>query len=588
MSNPPTPPPRSESGNPIAQALSLPELSNAFSTSSSSETAAFRHSTGPVFTTSTTSAPTSTLLSSAVSSDPATAATTQSHSTEIPSTTALTAGDSEVGPSGARAGRKAKAHVASACINCKKAHLSCDVSRPCARCVATGKQDTCYDVQHKKRGRPRLREESEFRVEISSSMIGPPNAAVTAGQPLTRPIAGTRERRADSFRSLKSHTSEESPSFAASSPAYAPPLIPHPRHVRQQSSTSSFPSSYAPQPLPLPPFEVATALLDLDLSVLRANRPFQQIMLGGRAARGRKLDDFTASTGGEGFLELRNQLREERERREPAYLPPIMEAGQDPLQDVADNEVDRFTQDFTDRTYHWTQTQIGLAAQTFPARVRLAKAATYFVVVTLPTFHPIEQPRPVPPPPLAPPIAFNPSGSLVRTPESYTPQRSSVPLSSPVSASQFSYPGRSPVTRSPAIPQFGTSPRTYPPPYPLMPYQPQQSWPAYLSAPPSSANPRLPTAEPPVDTTSFTPRSASIQSVGAPAPYLPPPSVTGAQGGFQPPSGVRVVTSTPQPQQQQQQRGSSEEEEGGDEGGGLQSSRKRRRMGMGINEVLQR
>lgn len=43
-------------------------------------------------------------------------------------------------PSSARGGRKAKAHVASACINCKRAHLSCDISRPCARCVASGKQ----------------------------------------------------------------------------------------------------------------------------------------------------------------------------------------------------------------------------------------------------------------------------------------------------------------------------------------------------------------------------------------------------------------------------------------------------------------
>lgn len=39
-----------------------------------------------------------------------------------------------------RGGRKSKAHVASACINCKRAHLSCDVGRPCTRCVASGKQ----------------------------------------------------------------------------------------------------------------------------------------------------------------------------------------------------------------------------------------------------------------------------------------------------------------------------------------------------------------------------------------------------------------------------------------------------------------
>ena len=36
--------------------------------------------------------------------------------------------------------RKTKTHVASACVNCKRAHLSCDVQRPCARCIASGKQ----------------------------------------------------------------------------------------------------------------------------------------------------------------------------------------------------------------------------------------------------------------------------------------------------------------------------------------------------------------------------------------------------------------------------------------------------------------
>ena len=36
-------------------------------------------------------------------------------------------------------GRRAKTHVANACNNCKRAHLSCDVERPCNRCVQTGK-----------------------------------------------------------------------------------------------------------------------------------------------------------------------------------------------------------------------------------------------------------------------------------------------------------------------------------------------------------------------------------------------------------------------------------------------------------------
>lgn len=40
-----------------------------------------------------------------------------------------------------------KTHVPSACLNCKRAHLACDVSRPCRRCVNLGKTDTCIDVQ---------------------------------------------------------------------------------------------------------------------------------------------------------------------------------------------------------------------------------------------------------------------------------------------------------------------------------------------------------------------------------------------------------------------------------------------------------
>ncbi|GAK67772.1 uncharacterized protein PAN0_021d6001 [Moesziomyces antarcticus] len=47
--------------------------------------------------------------------------------------------------------KPAKAHVPSACLNCKRAHLACDVGRPCRRCINLGKSDTCIDVQHKKR-----------------------------------------------------------------------------------------------------------------------------------------------------------------------------------------------------------------------------------------------------------------------------------------------------------------------------------------------------------------------------------------------------------------------------------------------------
>ena len=47
-------------------------------------------------------------------------------------------------PVSPRAARKPKAHVASACINCKKKHLRCDNARPCRRCVQSGKEVCFY------------------------------------------------------------------------------------------------------------------------------------------------------------------------------------------------------------------------------------------------------------------------------------------------------------------------------------------------------------------------------------------------------------------------------------------------------------
>ena len=56
----------------------------------------------------------------------------------VTSTPIVTSGVADQGLT--RSGRKSRGHVASACVNCKKAHLSCDVQRPCSRCVASGKQ----------------------------------------------------------------------------------------------------------------------------------------------------------------------------------------------------------------------------------------------------------------------------------------------------------------------------------------------------------------------------------------------------------------------------------------------------------------
>lgn len=44
-----------------------------------------------------------------------------------------------------RSAQRPKTHVPNACNNCKRAHLSCDVARPCSRCVQTGRM-VCHFV----------------------------------------------------------------------------------------------------------------------------------------------------------------------------------------------------------------------------------------------------------------------------------------------------------------------------------------------------------------------------------------------------------------------------------------------------------
>ncbi|KAJ8653520.1 hypothetical protein O0I10_010848 [Lichtheimia ornata] len=94
-----------------------------------------------------------------------------------------------------------KPHVQRACINCRRAHLACDTERPCRRCVSLGKQDGCYDIDHKKRGRPKLKPNnssrattsyttaSEFMRHSSFTMTTlPPTAAQTTLQGTSSPV----------------------------------------------------------------------------------------------------------------------------------------------------------------------------------------------------------------------------------------------------------------------------------------------------------------------------------------------------------------------------------------------------------------
>ncbi|KAJ2660235.1 hypothetical protein IWW48_003067 [Coemansia sp. RSA 1200] len=179
-----------------------------------------------------------------------------------------------------RNGRGAKPHVPSACTNCKKAHLACDLQRPCRRCVNSGKCSTCKDVQHKKRGRPRSKdkkamagagEKSQMEGQMFQfSFTSPPSSSSsssTASGSNKNTQCSRTQHSTMSAPSALSLTSPVSPLSHAPSPAAATPVsamthsgapasleataaaLSHHHHQHYNSSESQ--SSLPPSPAPL-------------------------------------------------------------------------------------------------------------------------------------------------------------------------------------------------------------------------------------------------------------------------------------------------------------------------------------------------
>ena len=433
------------------------------------------------------------------------------------------------------------------------------------------------------------------------------NAPISTTAPLTtptRPIAATRQRRAESFRSIQSMTSEESSSYGPPTPSF----LPRPPAPFQTPLTYQPPAHLVMSPQAEP--EVPTAFVDLDFVIIRANQSFRQIMADDQDLRRSRLHEIAAPADAESFMSIRSRLRGEREAREPSFLPPIVSSGEDPLAGVADSDVESFTRGFSDHTYTWVQLKPGSRGpQTFPARVRLAKAATYFAVITLPSFRPME---PVPPPPpqlqhQAPsPYSFGPPlppseeamrehqrQSFVHSappsfyyPEMAHPQprylhRRAPSFSRTYPPSQIHYP---PTFQQPQ-PQPLQQPQAQPPPQP----QPQHFLPSQpilassleprrpVTDPSAMASPYIPTTVMPAPPPSMPRDTAQLLSVSSSSSSALPPTL--GPSSMPPIHETRSAAATAGAQRSSESDEDSEERR-------LRSPRKRRRMG--IDEVLQK
>ncbi|KAF2761516.1 hypothetical protein EJ05DRAFT_174586 [Pseudovirgaria hyperparasitica] len=276
--------------------------------------------------------------------------------------------------------RVTKAHVKSACNHCKKAHLSCDDKRPCNRCITTNKID-CHDVPHKKRGRPRLRDDKDkMRHSTSSSSSRPlPPRLDTSTQHYHQDV----QQRSNSFGGVLAPRLLPGDSFGTYQSPVSSPGTGTSGVSTHVSPTNSYPfGSSFDQPAK------AIVYLNMDLVIMKPNAMFESLYegkLGGGTVRGRKISEFILYYDLQG---LSQELLVERESRDPTYLAPMDPRGvEGALQSIMDVDLDRVTQGFTERTYNWTLSQYSTP---FRVSVKLAKTSCYFVAMSFQPTRPLQ------------------------------------------------------------------------------------------------------------------------------------------------------------------------------------------------------
>ncbi|KAI9821780.1 MAG: hypothetical protein M1827_002361 [Pycnora praestabilis] len=277
----------------------------------------------------------------------------------------------------ARASRGTKAHVPSACINCQRAHLRCSIQRPCPRCASMGKEESCVDVQHKKRGRPRLRDERDPRIEAAErefSELTPARRPPTRS-PLPSPSSIQNGHGYRSYRILQSQGDETSR---------------QPTNVLANGGnviSTELPGSNAPQfPGQSSGWSTAppTALLNMDLEIATSNQTFRDSVAPGLDIRGLKFIELVGQNQREKVHLLCRQLQEEREMREPSYLPPIYGSNEmEAIRCVDEEDIVRATRGSVRRIESLTVRLADGRCRWLSFDFRLAKTSVFFVALML-------------------------------------------------------------------------------------------------------------------------------------------------------------------------------------------------------------
>ena len=241
---------------------------------------------------------------------------------------------------------------------------------------------TCVDVQHKKRGRPRLRDEDNGRGASYGSEYAHPQLYPAQSDSIA--LEGSSQRsqyRPASYRELRSLP--DSPyggvqdNRAALSrsviPAY--PNVDPSRDIRNNSQSEAL-IKRLPEVNP-------TALLTLDFVVSQSNAAFIDALALRSQAEGKVLKDLVIPSEKEKIKRLQSSLT--AEMHSSLQTPYFRSSANEYASGASPEEQDLFecTAGFQPRSEYWTFRLPNGQSRGYPISISLARTNAYFVVLTL-------------------------------------------------------------------------------------------------------------------------------------------------------------------------------------------------------------
>ncbi|KAJ9653448.1 hypothetical protein H2201_009141, partial [Coniosporium apollinis] len=239
--------------------------------------------------------------------------------------------------------------------------------------------------------------DSKEAVEAACKQSGTPYSPASTAES----SATTRHRRTDSLRTLRSSQSVTAGEATGAQQENNPLIAAGPSGI--DSLTAPFFPRSEGAAAPVRP----VAFLNLDLIILKSNQAFRDVLVHGREVVGQDLVMMLDHGYANDIQRLRRGLREEKEDRDPTYMPPINSGGQNEqetqrqaVQHVTDLDFEEYCQDYIARRQSLRFRLPNGQLVALNVSFRLARASLFFVTLALP---PVERRNAPAPPPLVQP-----------------------------------------------------------------------------------------------------------------------------------------------------------------------------------------